>query len=533
MNRSIKNTTRLFTAMCLTIALVLGFSRCSDDDSVNIGMVTLKTNSTLGDILVDGKGMTLYVFTKDVNGQSACTGGCLIDWPVYYAPNLVPGTGIDAADFGTITRSDAAMQTTYQGWPLYYYKGDHATGDVTGEAVGNIWFVAKPDYSLMLASAQLVGKDGKSYTSAYVEGTGATEYLVDVGGRTLYAFNKDFKNINKFTKSDFSNNAVWPIFHTEITNLPSILSAADFGEIDVFGQPQLTYKGHPLYYFGEDANPGENKGVSVPTPGVWPIVNTQTTTAPDQPTIMLTTHATLGTILTDNQGRTLYFFARDTKGTSNCAGGCPTRWPLFNVDQIVLPIGSTLIASDFASIGDGATKQTAYKGRPLYYFSTNNDGAIETAGQTGGDNFGTIWFVAKPDYSLMVASAQLIGLDGKNYTSAYVEGTGVTRYFTDAAGRTLYLFVNDKKDTNNFTTADFSNDGIWPIFDATITLLPTGMNATDFGKITVHGRSQLTFKGWPLYYFGQDAAKGDNKGVSVPTPGIWPVITSITVEAPL
>lgn len=534
MNLPIKKTTQLFTAMCLIIAVALGFSRCSDDeDSVNIGKVTLNTNSTLGDILVDGNGKTLYFFTKDVNGQSACTGGCLTDWPVYYAPNLVPGTGIDAADFGTITRSDAAMQTTYKGWPLYYYKDDNAAGDVTGEAVGNVWFVAKPDYSLMLASAQLVGKDGKSYTSAYVEGTGATEYLVDVAGRTLYAFNKDFNNINKFTKSDFSNNAVWPIFHTDISKLPSILNVADFAEIDVFGQPQLTYKGHPLYYFGEDGNPGENKGVSVPTPGVWPIVNTQTTTAPEQPTVMLTTHATLGSVLTDNAGRTLYFFARDTKGISSCAGACLTRWPLFNPGEIVLPVGSTLVATDFASIGDGATKQLTYKGRPLYYFSANNDGTVETTGEAGGDNFGTIWFVARPDYSLMVASAQLIGLDGKNYTSAYAEGTGVTRYLTDAAGRTLYTFANDTKDTNNFTNDTFSNDPFWPIFDTTITLLPAGMNTADFGKITVHGRSQLTYKGWPVYYFGQDAAKGDNKGVSVPTPGVWPVITSATVDAPL
>ena len=76
---------------------------------------------------------------------------------------------------------------------------------------------------------------------------------------------------------------------------------------------------------------------------------------------------------------------------------------------------------------------------------------VEAAGQTGGNGIRNVWYVAKPDYSLMVASAQLVGLDGKNYTSAYVEGTGNTRYFTDAAGRTLYIFTNDKKDTNTFT----------------------------------------------------------------------------------
>ena len=52
----------------------------------------------------------------------------------------------------------------------------------------------------------------------------------------------------------------------------------------------------------------------------------------------------------------------------------------------------------------------------------------------------------------MVASAQLVGLDGKNYTSAYVEGTGNTRYFTDAAGRTLYAFAMTQKIRNIYQT---------------------------------------------------------------------------------
>jgi len=132
----------------------------------------------------------------------------------------------------------------------------------------------------------------------------------------------------------------------------------------------------------------------------------------------------------------------------------------------------------------------------------------------------------------MVASAQLVGLDGKNYTGAYVEGAGNTRYFTDAAGRTLYGFTNDSQNTNTFTQPDFSNDGAWPIFHVDIDRLPTGMNASDFGEIDVHGRMQLTYKGWPIYYFGQDAARGDNKGVSVPVPGKWPVITADTGPAP-
>lgn len=538
MNLRINTVAQIFTSMCCIIALVIGFAACSDDE-VNPGLITLKENSTLGSVLVDGKGRTLYTFSKDVNGQSQCTGACLSEWRIYYASNLKPAEGIESAEFGTITRSDGAMQTTFKGWPLYVFTGDRKSGDANGNGVENVWFAAKPDYSIMVASAQLIGKDGKSYTSTYAEGTGETEYFVDAHGRTLYAFKNDFTNINRYTRPDFSNDATWPIFHTDITSLPSTLNVADFGQIDVHGRPQLTYKGHPLYYYGEDASRGETKGVSVPTPGVWPIVNTQTTLAPDQPTVMLATHATLGSILTDNQGRTLYFFANDTKGVSVCSGGCLTRWPIFNVSEIKLPVNTALVESDFAFIGEGATRQVTYKGRPLYYFAPAPANTIEAPGQTGGDNFnpgtGTsvaVWYVAKPDYSLMVAQGQLVGNDNKNYTSAYVEGTGNTRYFTDAAGRTLYAFANDKNNTNNYTDAAFTKDAAWPIFHVNITKLPTGMSASDFGTITVHGRSQLTYKGWPLYYFGSDVAKGDTKGVSVPVPGRWPVITNNTVVAP-
>ena len=53
-----------------------------------------------------------------------------------------------------------------------------------------------------------------------------------------------------------------------------------------------------------------------------------------------------------------------------------------------------------------------------------------------------------------------------------------------------------------------------------------------FLQIDVHGRTQITYKGWPVYYFGQDAARGDNKGVSVGGPGKWPVINEATPLAP-
>lgn len=237
-------------------------------------------NTSLGNVLTDETGRTLYFFSNDFDGNSACTGNCLTAWPVFYRESPALGTGLNQADFTTITRADGTKQTAYKGWPLYYYKDDTKTGDVTGENVGNVWFVAKPTYTIMLTNTQLIGHDGKSYTSNAQEGTGKTLFFVDGQGRTLYAFKNDKNNKNNFTKSDFSNNAVWPVYESTLSEIPSTLDKSLFGSITVAGHSQLTYKGWPLYYFGQDTKRGDTKGVSFPSPGVWPIVQKDTPTAP-------------------------------------------------------------------------------------------------------------------------------------------------------------------------------------------------------------------------------------------------------------
>src|SRR5664279_1024955 len=79
----------------------------------------LKTDSHFGSILADGNGNTLYFFSLDADGKSACNAGCLAVWPVSYSANTTLGTGLNASDFSSITRSDGTKQSTYKGWPLY------------------------------------------------------------------------------------------------------------------------------------------------------------------------------------------------------------------------------------------------------------------------------------------------------------------------------------------------------------------------------------------------------------------------------
>jgi predicted lipoprotein with Yx(FWY)xxD motif len=242
--------------------------------------VVLTNNSTFGNIITDNKGRTLYFFFNDAASGSSCTGSCLVSWPSFYEDNLSIGAGLNASDFGTITRTDGTKQSTFKGWPLYYFQNDAKAGDVNGDKVANLWAVAKADYTVMIANAQLVGLDGSNYNDQGVAATGASMYLTDPTGRTLYLFSKDSANHNKFTKPDLSNDPTWPMDQvTGVGSIPSVLDKTQFATITVFGKTQLACKNRPLYFFGQDNSvKGATKGVSVPTPGagIWKVINNNT-----------------------------------------------------------------------------------------------------------------------------------------------------------------------------------------------------------------------------------------------------------------
>ncbi|WP_217180336.1 hypothetical protein [Streptomyces sp. AC495_CC817] len=108
------------------------------------GAATLAVaDSALGSIVVDGDGMTLYMFDKDTQGsrESACTGECLTNWPPFTVDDAAPSVDGITGEVGTITTADGSTQVTLNGWPLYYFAGDTAAGDVNGQGVGGIWWV--------------------------------------------------------------------------------------------------------------------------------------------------------------------------------------------------------------------------------------------------------------------------------------------------------------------------------------------------------------------------------------------------------
>jgi predicted lipoprotein with Yx(FWY)xxD motif len=106
----------------------------------------------LGPILVDGQGITLYMYETDHRGSpSRCYGICSIQWPPLTLPadvsRPVAGPGIDARLLGTAPRTDGTTQITYNGWPLYLWPPDKTPGTATGQALtnaGGLWFVVDP-----------------------------------------------------------------------------------------------------------------------------------------------------------------------------------------------------------------------------------------------------------------------------------------------------------------------------------------------------------------------------------------------------
>jgi predicted lipoprotein with Yx(FWY)xxD motif len=111
-------------------------------------MVQLGKVKGLGTVLVDGYGLTLYLFVPDQqSGHSTCDGYCATEWPPATLPagvtTPVIGSGVDKTLVGT-TRRGNVLQLTYNGWPLYRWIGDTSAGEATGQGIvnaGGLWYV--------------------------------------------------------------------------------------------------------------------------------------------------------------------------------------------------------------------------------------------------------------------------------------------------------------------------------------------------------------------------------------------------------
>jgi predicted lipoprotein with Yx(FWY)xxD motif len=221
--------------------------------------------------------------------------------------------------------------------------------------------------------------------------------------------------------------------------------------------------------------------------------------APPRGNLRIAHSARFDAYLTDALGRALYMYVRDQPGSpdSACLADCAQQWPPF--DMATVDVDAPLEAADVTRFHrqDGAF-QTAYKGHPLYYRAAELGLREVTA-----DGLDLRWFVAR-DYLLFMATAKTFAPLGGS------AGDGL--YLTDGFGRALYVCLDDLP-RMAATPAESSCDADCavqrPIFDAAqtdrTTRLPSVLDAFDLNELVrPDGLQQLTYRGWPLYYFSGD-----------------------------
>jgi predicted lipoprotein with Yx(FWY)xxD motif len=242
--------------------------------------IDVATAPKLGQILVDGKGMTLYIFTKDEPGKSNCDASCLAKWPPLLtqgSPKL--GAGVDASLVGSAVLADGTKIVTYNQMPLYYWIKDVKPGDTTGEGVGSVWYVVSPDGK----KVEEPGKDKATETPAPASAAAAADVtlnvyadpklgpiLVDGKGMTLYMYTVDGPNQSNCTGDCLVK---WPPFLTQ--GKPMLGPGVDGSKVGTAkladGTLIVTYNGMPLYYWFKDTKPGDTAGQGVGS--VWYVVS--------------------------------------------------------------------------------------------------------------------------------------------------------------------------------------------------------------------------------------------------------------------
>lgn len=165
--------------LALTGAVAAGCGGSSNSGSVAAPVAATSAKSpaettvraesgTLGTILTDAAGRTLYLFAADTGSSSTCNGACAKFWPPLLAKGSVAAAnGAVASKLGTTHRADGSTQVTYAGHPLYYFAKDVHAGDANGQALnasGGLWWVVSP------AGTAITTKPGATASSAAYQG---------------------------------------------------------------------------------------------------------------------------------------------------------------------------------------------------------------------------------------------------------------------------------------------------------------------------------------------------------------------------
>lgn len=123
--------------------------------------VAVESTDEYGDILVDGEGMTLYMFDSDTQGEEAstCYDDCLGNWPPLTGEDPEAGDGV-TAKLSTFEREDGEIQVAANGWPLYHFANDSSPGDTNGQGVGDVWWLLDPAGEPITGDSDTTEDDG-------------------------------------------------------------------------------------------------------------------------------------------------------------------------------------------------------------------------------------------------------------------------------------------------------------------------------------------------------------------------------------
>jgi predicted lipoprotein with Yx(FWY)xxD motif len=150
------------TAAALSLMFGLGAASASSSSASGSTKIAV-ASSKLGRILVNGSGRTLYLFARDRQGKSACSGSCAVYWPpLIAAGKLSAVAGARASLLGKTRRPDGRLQVTYRNHPLYRYAGDASQGQTNGQGLdtsGGEWWVLSPAGNKIVKS----GNSGPGY----------------------------------------------------------------------------------------------------------------------------------------------------------------------------------------------------------------------------------------------------------------------------------------------------------------------------------------------------------------------------------
>ena len=258
------------------------------------------SSAALGSFLVGPNGMTLYTLSSETSTGSACTGGCLTNWPpvLIAAGGAITGPTGATGTFSTITRADdGSTQVAYNGRPLYYFLHDTAAGQTNGQGIkafGGIWLVASLSGA---ASSTQLGSSSNATLGTILTGA---------GGMTLYTLSSDPNNGSVCTGGCLT---AWP----PLLTAPGGSTTGPTGGTGTFGAfirsegtDQVTHDGRALYYFAHDTAAGQTNGEGITAfGGVWHVALAAVAAATSSPTATVapTTAATVPPTSTDG-GRT-------------------------------------------------------------------------------------------------------------------------------------------------------------------------------------------------------------------------------------